>query len=142
MPSLRQGPLTGGSIEMTTASEYDTSGSEKSVIEPAHGHVNAVQGTTAMPTLRTIAVVAALALGTTALSSGANSQISCDWYANTALQQQKVNNDRKCGLKGESWSFDRNSHLAWCQSASPDEWKRQAQLRDQELAKCVAGTRR
>ena len=89
-----------------------------------------------------IATALALVIGCTTLAAGASAQVSCDWYANTALQQQKVNVDRKCGLKGESWSFDRNAHLAWCQGASPDQWKRQAQLRDQELAKCVSDSRR
>lgn len=67
---------------------------------------------------------------------------TCDWYANTALQQQKVNVDRKCGQKGESWSFDRAAHIVWCQSVSPEQWKKQAQFRDQELTKCQASIRR
>lgn len=95
-----------------------------------------------MSTLRTLAVTVALAFGTTVLGHEASAQATCDWYANTALQQQKTNVDRKCGLKGESWSFDRAAHIAWCQSVSPDQWKRQAQFRDQELAKCTQGTRR
>ena len=82
-------------------------------------------------------------LGLAALSAAAAAQeaATCDWYATTALQQQKTNIDRKCGFKGESWSFDRAAHIAWCQSVSPEHWKRQAQFRDQELAKC-AGSRR
>jgi hypothetical protein len=77
-----------------------------------------------------------------AASAPARAQATCEWYANTALQQQKSNIDRKCGFKGESWSFDRSAHMQWCQSVSPEQWKRQAQFRDQELAKCAAGSRR
>ena len=99
-----------------------------------------------MSTPRTTAAVAALAaalvIGLLATSHTAFAQANCDWYANTALQQQKLNVDRKCGFKGESWSFDRTAHVAWCQGVSPDQWKRQAQFRDQELAKCQAGSRR
>ncbi len=99
-----------------------------------------------MSTLRTIAaaalIPATLAVGLLASSQAAFAQANCDWYANTALQQQKINVDRKCGLKGESWSFARSSHIAWCLGVSPDQWKRQAQFRDQELAKCQAGATR
>lgn len=73
-----------------------------------------------------------------ALSGAAQAQATCDWYAKTAMEQQKINVDRKCGFKGESWSSDRASHIAWCASVGPDMWKRQAQFRDQELAKCSA----
>ena len=95
-----------------------------------------------MSTFRAFTAIAALAIGATSLGHGASAQVSCDWYANTALQQQKLNTDRKCGMKGPSWSFDRSSHLTWCQGVGPDQWKREAQLRDQELAKCVSGSRR
>ena len=95
-----------------------------------------------MTFFRTAAVLAAIAALTSSWSSGASAQANCDWYANTALQQQKVNADRKCGFKGESWSFDRSAHIAWCQSVSPDQWRRQAQFRDHELQKCAAGARR
>jgi hypothetical protein len=66
----------------------------------------------------------------------AQQAVNCDWYANTALQQQKMNVDRKCGFKGESWHFDRAAHMEWCRSASPEQWRRQAQFREQELSKC------
>lgn len=98
-----------------------------------------------MALLRTIAAVTT-AFGVAVSAGGAGAQeivqATCDWYANTALQQQKSNVDRKCGFKGESWSFDRGSHMAWCQSVGPDQWRRQAQFRDQELARCTAGGRR
>ena len=96
-----------------------------------------------MATLRTLAALAILGLAAAAVPvSTVQAQATCDWYANTALQQQKINTDSKCGYKGESWSFDRSQHIVWCQSVGPDQWKRQAQFREQELAKCSSGVRR
>ncbi len=83
------------------------------------------------------------ALGLTSLSligllaaAPAGAQTTCEWYARTAVKQQQENEQRKCGFKGPSWTSDLKSHLTWCASVSPDEWKRQAQKRDQELAAC------
>lgn len=89
-------------------------------------------------------LAAIVAFGAGVLSAGTPvfAQATCDWYANTALQQQKVNVERKCGFKGESWSFDRTAHMQWCQSVGPDQWRRQAQFREQELGKCAANSRR
>ena len=87
-----------------------------------------------MAMLRTIAAVAAFGLGSITAGQSAQAQATCDWYANTALQQQKVNVDRKCGLKGESWSFD-PSTLEFATVADPidrmlaiDRWASQHQL--------------
>lgn len=85
-----------------------------------------------------VAAVVALTAGGSLLPGEARAQVSCDWYARTALEQQRLNLERNCGFEGSSWSTDRSRHLAWCKSTSPDEWKRQAQLRDQQLAKCKA----
>lgn len=95
-----------------------------------------------MTFLRAVATSLTIAAAVSIWASAAVAQATCDWYANTALQQQKVNVDRKCGFKGESWSFDRSAHIAWCQSVSPDQWRRQAQFRDHELQKCASGARR
>ncbi len=97
--------------------------------------------TTGLATGLSTGLLSAL-LGLAATTTAYAQAATCDWYANTALQQQKVNVDRKCGQKGESWSFDRAAHMVWCQSVSPDQWKKQAQFRDQELAKCQASNRR
>ena len=86
-------------------------------------------------------VVASLgALIVLGLAAGsASAQATCDWYAKTALEQQKTNIDRKCGLKGAAWSSDRTAHMNWCATVSAEEWKRQAQQREQALVKCTAG---
>lgn len=95
-----------------------------------------------MTKLRLLSVIAALGVAGSAAEPVLAQAATCDWYANTALQQQKLNVDRKCGFKGESWSFDRSAHITWCRSVGPDQWKRQAQFRDQELARCAAEARR
>lgn len=86
--------------------------------------------------LRVLIACCSAAAVTAGLAQGAMAQANCDWYAKIALEQQKQNVDRKCGFTGPSWTSDRASHMQWCQSVGPDQWKRQAQFRDQELAKC------
>lgn len=83
-----------------------------------------------------LAAIPALAASTLLQATSAQAQANCDWYARKALEQQRANVERQCGFKGPSWSSDYKDHLAWCKSTSPDDWKRQAQLRDQQLAKC------
>jgi hypothetical protein len=88
--------------------------------------------------LRSCAVVLALALlGTMWLSPMASAQSNCEWYAKTALKQQQENEQRKCGFKGPEWSSDLMAHMNWCRGVAPDAWKKQAQLREQQLAACA-----
>lgn len=68
--------------------------------------------------------------------SSAGAQSNCDWYAKTAVRQQQVNEDKKCGFNGEAWHKDLSAHLKWCASVSPDFWKAQAQTRNQQLDAC------
>ena len=86
---------------------------------------------------RSAILIASLCIA--AANTGAHAQATCDWYAKTALDQQKVNVDRKCGFKGQAWSSDRASHMNWCRDVAPDRWKTQAQQREQQLEKCLAG---
>src|SRR5947209_5950952 len=67
----------------------------------------------------------------------AMAQGNCDWYAKTALRQQQLNEQQKCGFKGEAWSSDLKAHVAWCASVSPELWKAQAQQREQQLTQCA-----
>ena len=88
--------------------------------------------------LRICAALLGLALlGTPWLAPGASAQASCDWYAKTALKQQQENEQRKCGFKGPEWSLDLAAHMNWCRGVAPDMWKKQAQLRDQQLEACA-----
>ncbi|KAB2911251.1 MAG: hypothetical protein F9K29_23010 [Hyphomicrobiaceae bacterium] len=91
-----------------------------------------------MPSLKTVAFVSlaagvcALAAPRTALAQTAG----CAWYADTAIKQQQENEQRRCGFKGAEWSANRQAHLAWCATQSPDSWKAQAQNRQRMLAGC------
>ncbi|MCL4766057.1 MAG: hypothetical protein KJZ80_07490 [Hyphomicrobiaceae bacterium] len=91
-----------------------------------------------MSLLRKCAALAgAAAVALAWLAPGASAQANCDWYAKTALKQQQENEQRKCGFKGPAWSPDLGAHLNWCRGVAPDEWKKQAQQRDQQLAACA-----
>jgi hypothetical protein len=91
-----------------------------------------------MSTLELKSLAPAFALAVLAMApAAAHAQANCDWYAKTALRQQQLNEEQKCGFKGEAWTPDLKAHLNWCASVAPDVWKAQAQQRDQELAKCA-----
>ena len=81
---------------------------------------------------RTVLIATAV-LGIAAGPAGA--QANCDWYAKTALKQQQENEQRKCGFSGNGWSSDLRSHMTWC-SSNPDQWKSEAQRREQLLTTC------
>ncbi len=92
-----------------------------------------------MPSLKTFAFVslaaglcATLALPRDALAQAAG----CAWYADTAIKQQQENEQKRCGFKGPEWNANRQAHLAWCATQSPDSWKAQAQNRQRMLASC------
>lgn len=80
-------------------------------------------------------LAAATIVGAAALVSEANAQANCDWYAKTALKQQQENEQKKCGFTGNGWSSDLKAHMTWC-AANPDQWKSEAQRREQMLATC------
>ena len=66
----------------------------------------------------------------------AAAQANCDWYAKTALLQQQQNEQKKCGFNGPAWSSDLKAHMTWCAAQAPDQWKSEAQKREQQLASC------
>ena len=91
--------------------------------------------------MRSITTVALLLLAGLALllavpRDAAAQAANCAWYADTAIKQQQQNELRKCGLAGPEWNTDRQAHLAWCTTQSPDSWKAQAQNRERKLAGC------
>ncbi len=94
-----------------------------------------------MSTMRIMSAVAVAVAGGLALTlfapRSADAQVGCDWYANTAVEQQQKNERNKCGFTGPAWSADKAAHLKWCATVPPDQWKKQAQERDVALAtKC------
>lgn len=79
-------------------------------------------------------MAALLALG--AATSGVSAQSNCEWYAKTAVRQQQINEEKRCGFKGEAWHKDLTAHLRWCAGVAPDFWKSEAQKRNRQLADC------
>jgi hypothetical protein len=91
-----------------------------------------------MSMLRICAVLlGALLLTTLWLGPKATAQANCEWYAKMALKQQQENEQRKCGFTGPEWRFDLTAHMEWCRGVAPDVWKKQAQLRNQQLEDCA-----
>ncbi len=81
---------------------------------------------------------AGLAAGLALLASApaASAQANCEMYAKLAAQQQKQNESSKCNFSGADWSADTQGHLAWCNSASPQQWQAALQRRKQALDGC------
>ncbi len=65
-----------------------------------------------------------------------HAQANCEWYGQTAVRQQQINEEKKCGLQGEAWHKDLNAHIRWCATVAPDAWKLQAQERNRQLEAC------
>jgi hypothetical protein len=88
-------------------------------------------------TIRLAAIVLAVTgMATVTVQSSLAQQATCDWYAKTALRQQQDNEQRKCGFSGPGWSSDMKAHMSWCAVNSPDNWKSEAQRREQQLSTC------
>jgi hypothetical protein len=90
-----------------------------------------------MRVTRTAAALSMLVIAGTALSLPVEAQgASCGWYADTAIKQQQRNEQGKCGFTGAAWNSNRQAHLSWCATQTPDRWKSEAQKREQMLAGC------
>jgi len=91
-----------------------------------------------LPMIRIGAAIVVTALGLAAAGSSAAlaQAANCNWYADTALKQQQLNEHRKCGFQGSEWSSSKQAHLSWCATQPPDRWKAEAQKREQMLAGC------
>jgi hypothetical protein len=79
-----------------------------------------------------LSVLCVAAAPDAALAQSAN----CDWYAETALKQQQRNDQLKCGFTGPEWSLNRQAHLGWCATQTPERWKAAARKREQMLDGC------
>lgn len=90
-----------------------------------------------LPRRSRVACIAAL-VGTASLPSVASAQANCEMYGKLALQQQQENVELKCGFTGSAWTPDLKTHIAWCGTVGPDQWKAQLQARKQQLDACKA----
>lgn len=88
---------------------------------------------------KAVAIVTALLVAgqIAGTATGASAQANCGMYGRLALKQSQENEQKKCGLKGPSWSNDLKAHVAWCGTVAPDQWKVEIQKREQALAACA-----
>lgn len=77
----------------------------------------------------------AAALFMLASAPSALAQANCEMYAKLAIQQQRQN-DASCKLQGPDWNSDLQRHMAWCTTASPQQWQAALQRRKQALDSC------
>jgi hypothetical protein len=91
-------------------------------------------------TMRKIRTIAAYSLVATAASAGfvqpGLAVEGCDAYGRLALQQQKDNEQLKCGFSGREWSSDLKAQIAWCQSVGPQDWQEMLKKRNKMLEEC------
>lgn len=71
-----------------------------------------------------------------ASAPSALAQANCEMYAKLAIQQQRQNESSGCKLQGADWSSDLRGHMAWCTTASPQQWQAALQRRKQALDSC------
>lgn len=60
----------------------------------------------------------------------------CRHYADTALQQQRQNQARACGLSGDPWHGNLAEHHRWCLSVPAERSDAETAMRDEKLAAC------
>lgn len=93
------------------------------------------KGETSMSkTLLKVVLLAGMAVTSGSLAASADED--CNWYALTSAKQQQQNEAKACGLNGDGWTTDLKVHVAWCESVSPDEWRKAITDRQAELDKC------
>jgi hypothetical protein len=83
----------------------------------------------------TAALSLAVVLATLGFAPGALAD-NCDTYGKLALQQQKDNESRKCGLSGSEWSSNLKAHISWCSSVPPQDWQAMLKKRREALESC------
>lgn len=86
-------------------------------------------------TFTALAVAAAMAAIVLAPSASQAGSV-CSWYLKKALQQQQLNVQKKCAMKGDQWDTNPAIHLKWCAGAGPDKSKTMVAERDRALAAC------
>jgi len=72
--------------------------------------------------------------GTTA--GGGGNRAFCNRYANTAVSQHRQNIQRRCGFRGNRWSYNRNGHFNWCMRVSRASANGETNGRTSQLRNC------
>lgn len=66
-----------------------------------------------------------------------NIQQRCQQYANTAVNQHKLNISKGCGYEGRPWSSNYAGHYQWCLGASENDSHQETQARKILLDNCA-----
>jgi hypothetical protein len=63
---------------------------------------------------------------------------ACGDYADKAVEQALLNDNERCGLKGDGWSKYKDDHVAFCMREGERQARREADGRQDELERCIA----
>jgi hypothetical protein len=63
---------------------------------------------------------------------------ACDDYAENAIEQAALNENERCGLRGEAWSKYKDDHVAHCMRDGEKAARRLATERQSDLESCIA----
>jgi hypothetical protein len=108
-------------------------GSIKGTSGPVLGPENKVE---TMSNIRRLAALSLAAVMVPASLVPAIAADACETYGKLALQQQKDNEQLKCGLSGNEWSADLKAHIKWCSEVSAQDWQAMLKKRQDALAAC------
>lgn len=67
----------------------------------------------------------------------AQRMIACEYYAESAVEQQRSNRANACGFSGSRWSADFAGHQQWCMSVRPAITYNEEQVRKDMLDSCL-----
>lgn len=71
---------------------------------------------------------------------GGNGQAQfCNNYANTAVNQNRQNINRRCGFSGARWHHNFQTHRQWCMATPSDIVNGETRARNNKLRQCNAG---
>jgi len=73
------------------------------------------------------------------VGGGGNKAQYCNNYAQSAVNQQKKNLQKNCGLAGGRWHLNKNQHKNWCMSAPKANSLSEFNKRKAKLAQCGGG---
>lgn len=63
---------------------------------------------------------------------------ACGEYAETAIEQASLNENERCGLRGDAWSKYKDDHVEFCMREGDRAAQRLADDRQGELESCIA----
>jgi hypothetical protein len=66
---------------------------------------------------------------------------ACELYARSAFRLARRNYERRCGFSGPRWTRDIDTHKSWCETADPQQRRREQTARHRALAACSGGPR-